>query len=206
MELLQILNNPDVANGFSLSGRLSDKFFIRLFIDLVSVFILIRFIYYRTYRNKEFFFSYFIFNIIIFFITFLLNKVEMSLGAAFGLFAVFSMLRYRTEGISMKDMTYLFLVIAIGLITAVAPGEWLEILLLNLFLLVFTFLLESNILMRKESSKIIQYDNIDMILPERREELIKDLEKRTGIKINRISIHKTDFLRDSALIQLYYYD
>jgi hypothetical protein len=206
MELLQIVNDTESTTGLILSGRLSDRFFIRLAIDIVSVFILIRFIYFRAYRNKEFFFSYFIFNIIIFFITFLLNKVELSLGAAFGLFAVFSMLRYRTEGISMKDMTYLFLVIAIGLITAVAPGTWLEILLLNLFLLVFTFLLESNILMRKESSKIIQYDNIDMIQPDRREELIRDLEKRTGIKINRISIHKTDFLRDSATIQLYYYD
>lgn len=206
MELLQIFNEVEPASGLALTGRLSDKFFIRLLIDLFSVFILIRFIYYRTYRNKEFFFSYFIFNIIIFFITFLLNKVEMSLGAAFGLFAVFSMLRYRTEGISMKDMTYLFLVIAVGLITAVAPGGWVEILSLNIFLLVFTYLLESNILMKKESSKIIQYDNIDMILPEKREELIKDLERRTGIKINRITIHKTDFLRDSATIQLYYYD
>lgn len=206
MVLLQIFNGSEPATGVALSGQLSDKFFIRLLIDLLSVFILIRFIYYRTYRNKEFFFSYFIFNIIIFFITFLLNKVEMSLGAAFGLFAVFSMLRYRTEGISMKDMTYLFLVIAVGLITAVAPGSWLEILALNVFLLIFTFLLESNILMKKESSKIIQYDNIDMIHPDKRGELIKDLEKRTGIKINRISIQKTDFLRDSATIQLYYYD
>ena len=206
MVLLQIFNETGTATGTALSGRLSDVFFIRLLIDLLSVFILIRFIYYRTYRNKEFFFSYFIFNIIIFFITFLLNKVELSLGAAFGLFAVFSMLRYRTEGISMKDMTYLFLVIAVGLITAVAPGGWLEILALNLFLLVFTYLLESNILMKKESSKVIQYDNIDMIHPEKREDLIRDLEKRTGIKINRISILKTDFLRDSATIQLYYYD
>lgn len=206
MELLQIFNETGAVSGSALTGRLSDIFFIRLLIDLLSVFILIRFIYYRTYRNKEFFFSYFIFNIIIFFITFLLNKVEMSLGAAFGLFAVFSMLRYRTEGISMKDMTYLFLVIAVGLITAVAPGGWLEILALNIFLLIFTYLLESNILMKKESSKIIQYDNIDMIHPDKRGELIKDLEKRTGIKINRITIHKTDFLRDSATIQLYYYD
>lgn len=206
MLLLQALNEEAVGTAFNLFDKLSPKFFIRLGIDLISVVILIRFIYYPIYKNREFFFTFFIFNLIIFLITFLLNKVEMSMGAAFGLFAVFSMLRYRTEGISMKDMTYLFLVIAMGLITAVSKGSWDELFLLNLIIIVITYLLESNLLLKKEFSKIIQYENIEMIKPEFRTELISDLETRTGIKINRISISKVDFLKDTAVIRIYYYE
>jgi hypothetical protein len=206
MLLLQALNEETVGTAFNLFEKLSLKFFSRLVIDFVSVFILIRFIYYPIYKNREFFFTFFIFNLIIFLITFLLNKVEMSMGAAFGLFAVFSMLRYRTEGISMKDMTYLFLVIAMGLITAVSKGNWDELSLLNLIIIVFTYLLESNVLLKKEASKTIQYENIEMIKPEFKEQLIADLESRTGIKINRISINKVDFLKDTAVIRIYYYE
>jgi len=206
MWLLQIVNEETIRTSFQLFEKLNVKFWTRIAIDLVSVFILIRFIYYPIYKNREFFFTFFIFNLIIFLITFLLNKVEMSMGAAFGLFAVFSMLRYRTEGISMKDMTYLFLAIAMGLITAVSKGNWDELSLLNLIIIVFTYLLESNLLLKKEASKVIQYENIEMIKPEFHTALISDLESRTGIKINRIAINKVDFLRDTAVIRIYYYE
>jgi hypothetical protein len=106
----------------------------------------------------------------------------------------------------MKDMTYLFLVIAMGLITAVSKGNWDELSLLNLIIIVFTYLLESNVLLKKEASKTIQYENIEMIKPEFKEQLIADLESRTGIKINRISINKVDFLKDTAVIRIYYYE
>lgn len=207
MHLQFILNQAAVATAsFPLFEKLSEKFFIRLTVDFISVFILIRLIYFPIYKNREFFFTLFIFNLIIFLITFLLNKVEMSMGAAFGLFAVFSMLRYRTEGISMKDMTYLFLVIAMGLITAVSKGNWDELALLNSIILVITYLLESNLLMKKEMSKGILYENIEMIKPQHREELIKELSERTGLKINRIVIGKIDFLKDVASIRIYYYE
>src|ERR1700749_613426 len=124
MVLLQELNNSaeTIGTGFTLFEKLGEKFFIRLVIDFISVFILIRFIYFPVYKNRENFFTLFIFNLIIFLITFILNKSDMSMGAAFGLFAVFSMLKYRTEGITSKDMTYMFLVIAMGLITALSKG------------------------------------------------------------------------------------
>lgn len=206
MELLQIVNQETISTSFELFEKLNVKFWTRISIDIISVFVLIRFIYFPIYKNREFFFTFFIFNLIIFLITFLMNKVEMSMGAAFGLFAVFSMLRYRTEGISMKDMTYLFLVIAIGLISAVSKGNWDELSLLNFIIIAFTYLLESKLLLKKEAHKIIQYDNIEMIKPELQNELIADLESRTGLKINRISISKIDFLKDTALIRISYYE
>lgn len=180
-------------------------FFIHLAIDLVTLFILLRFIYYPNYRNREFFFTFSIFNITIFLITFQLNKVELSIGAAFGLFAVFSMLRYRTENISMKDMTYLFLFIAIGLITAIQKDSFEELLLINFIILVFTYTLESDFLLRKEYSKIINYEKIEMIRPERQPELIEDIKNRTGLNIQRISINEIDFLKDKAIVKIYYY-
>ncbi|MEO5572613.1 MAG: DUF4956 domain-containing protein [Bacteroidia bacterium] len=206
MILLQNLNNETISSGFELFDKLSPKFFLRLAIDILSVLVLIRFIYFPIYRSREYVFTFFIFNIIIFLVTYLLNKVEISMGAAFGLFAVFSMLRYRTEDISIKDMTYLFLVIAMGLICAVSKGNWDELTLLNIIILVITYLLESRVLMKKEVVKIVFYENIELIKPERQTELIADLEKRMGVKINHVSIGRLDFLRDSAQIHVYYYE
>jgi len=195
-----------LTSGLDLFNRLPLKFFIRLVINLISVFILIRFIYYPNYRTKEFFFTFFIFNLIIFLITYMMNKVEMSMGAAFGLFAVFSIMRYRSEDISIKDLTYLFLVIAIGLITAISKGGWDELSLINLIILVVTLLLETNLLMKRELGKSVMYENIEMIKPENHEKLLEDLRTRTGLNIHRFSITKVDFLRDMAIIRVYYYD
>ena len=126
------------------------------------------------------------------------------MGAAFGLFAVFSMLRYRTEDISMKNMTYLFLCIALGLINAVSKGDW-EPILICLIILLITFLLDSGIIFKKEYVKIIQYENIELILPENNSLLIEDLKKRTGLNIHRVEIGDINFLRDLTIIRVYYY-
>ena len=204
--LLQAMNEESINTTFELFNKLSPKFFLRIGIDFLSVLILIRFVYFPIYRSRENIFTFFIFNVIIFLITYLLNKVEMSMGAAFGLFAVFSMLRYRTENISTKDMTYMFLLIALGLLNAVSKGGWDELLLINIIIISVTYLLESNLLMKKETSKIVMYENIELIRPEKKDELIADLEKRMGVKINQITIDKIDFLRDSALVHVFYYE
>ncbi|HKR05722.1 MAG TPA: DUF4956 domain-containing protein [Bacteroidia bacterium] len=206
MLLLQSLTNETAGTAFELFEKLSPKFFLRLAVNILSVFVLIRFIYFPIYRSREYVFTFFIFNLIIFLITYLLNKVEISMGAAFGLFAVFSMLRYRTEDISIKDMTYLFLVIAMGLICAVSKGNWDELTLLNIIILAITYLLESRILMKKEVSKIVLYENIELIKPEKQAELVADLESRMGVKINHVTIGRLDFLRDSAQLHVYYYE
>jgi hypothetical protein len=205
MLLLQELLTPDSPATFEWFDKLSGKFFIRLGIDLISVLLLIRLIYYRIYRKADLFLTFFIFNLIIFLITFLLNKVQMSIGAAFGLFAVFSMLRYRTEDISAKDMTYLFVVIAMGLISAIVKGSWDELGLINGLILLCVQLLEGNWLIRREWVKTIQYDKIELILPSRRADLIADLEARTGLTIHRIEIRGIDFLKDTARIAIYFH-
>ncbi|MDZ7933581.1 MAG: DUF4956 domain-containing protein [Emticicia sp.] len=211
MNLLQQTLSPDTLQtvqsaSFELFDKLSSKFFIRLFIDLASVFVLIRLIFYKNYKKADQYLTFFAFNLVIFLITYLLNKVEMSMGAAFGLFAVFSMLRYRTESISTKDMTYLFLVIAIGLLSAISKGGWDELALLNGIILTLTFLLESNWLIKKEFTKNIVYDNINLITPEKRTELLTDLKKRTGFNVHRVEIQEIDFLKDATRMTIYFYE
>lgn len=212
MTLLQVVNDISVLTTTELQ-KVSFKIGWRLLIDVASVFVLIRLIYYPIYKHRDLFFTFFIFNLIIFLISFLLNKVEFSMGSAFGLFAVFSMLRYRTEDISIKDMTYLFLAIAIGLISAVTKVkdtddslEHLFLLGINAVILLITFLLESNILMKKETTKIILYENIELIKAGRSLELLEDLKERSGMNIHRYSIQKIDFLKDIAQIKVYYYE
>lgn len=193
------------ADTFEWFNKLPEKFFVRLLVDLLTVTILVRLIYYRLYRRTDLFLTFFGFNLVIFLITYLLNKVQMSMGAAFGLFAVFSMLRYRTEGLSAKDMTYLFIVISLGLISAIIKGSWDELGLVNGMIVLSVWLLEGNWLIKRELTKVVQYDKIDLILPERRVELIQDLRARTGLNIHRVEIQTMDFLRDSALIMIFYY-
>lgn len=185
--------------------RIDMSFFISIALNILALFVILRLIYLPNYGNKDFMFTFFLFNIVVFLLTYLLNHIKISMGAAFGLFAIFSMLRYRTEDISTKDMTYLFVVIAIGLIGAIKL-EYYEQAAIYGVIILSVYALDGNILMKREYSKIITYENIELIQPEKRAMLIADLKSRTGLNIHRISITKIDFLQDAAVIRVYYYE
>jgi hypothetical protein len=213
MLLLQITEEAVLKTDLDALFKMLHKFGWRYLINFISVLVLIRGVYYTKYKRSDLFFTYFIFNLIIFLICFLLNKVELSMGAAFGLFAVFSMLRYRTEDISLKDMSYLFLVIAMGLVAAVVKikdasdtYEYLFLGLINSLILLLAFLLESSLLMKAEAAKIIHYENIELVHQSKEAELIADITLRTGIKVHRVQIQKIDFLKDEALMKVFYYE
>lgn len=129
----------------------------------------------------------------------------MTMGAAFGLFAVFSILRIRTEGINTKDMTYLFMAISIGLITAVGNGSMVQIGFINLIIILLAVLIDGSILIKKEAYQVIEYDNLELIKPDKRQELMADIEQRTGLKIHRIEFISIDLLKESALFNAFYY-
>ncbi|MES2567795.1 MAG: DUF4956 domain-containing protein [Bacteroidota bacterium] len=213
MTLLQIINDNVAIENVDAFTKISSKMLIRILVDLVTVFVLIRFIYFPIYKNKEFFFMFAIFNLIIFLVSFLLNKVDLSMGAAFGLFAVFSMLRYRTDNISIKDMTYLFLCIAVGLVSAVTKikgasdfEEYMFLGVVNFTILLVTYVLESKMISRKEQTNTIVYENIELIQSNRQDELLADIRLRTGINVHRVSVQKINFLKDSAQLKIYFYD
>lgn len=181
-------------------------FLIRFLLNSIVIFVLIRGVYFYNHKKSNYLFTFFSFNMIIFVISFLLNRVEMSMGAAFGLFAVFSMLRYRTESVDITEMTYLFLSIAIGLINAMISGPWYEILFINLLMLCSVIVIESKWVTNHESSKKVIYDRLDLLAKDDTSELLIDLSKRTGLTITKVEVESMDLLKDIASLVVYYKD
>jgi hypothetical protein len=184
--------------------EINEKFLISLGINLLNVALIILLIYYPNYRKLDYIFTFIIFNLIIFLLTFVLKYVKLSVGAAFGMFAVFSMLRYRTLGLSIRDLTYLFIFIAMGVISAIQL-EYYQLAVIHGVILGGTFLLDGRVILKNEQMKTIRYENIEMIKPENHTALIEDLKNRTGLNIHRIVIGRIDFLNDSARVTIYYY-
>lgn len=181
---------------------------LRFVLNMIMVILIVRVLYYSETRRKDYLFAYVLISMVIFLLCFLLENVKLQLGFAFGLFAIFGILRYRTFSIPIKEMTYLFLLIGISVINALANKKisWAELIFTNLVLAFIVFGLEKLWLLKHESSKQITYEKIELIRPEKRKELISDLETRTGLKINRVDVGKIDFLRDTARIIIYYYE
>lgn len=180
---------------------------IRFTFNLAVLIVIIRYLYYSVAKRKDYMFSHLMIGCIVFLLCFMLGNVKLQLGLALGLFAVFGIIRYRTDPIPIKEMTYLFIIIGISVINAMANKKisYAEILFTNLIIIGIVFGLEKIWLLRHESSKNVTYEKIELIKPEKRQLLLKDLEERTGIKINRIEIGRINFLRDSVRIRIYYY-
>jgi len=180
----------------------------RMAIDLLFAGIVIRLVYYRLYRNREYVFTYFLFNIITFTLSFLLRRVSIELGFALGLFAIFGILRYRTEPIRIRDLTYLFIVIGLGILNAVAnPAVSVaELLVVNSAIVALAAFLELKPSNRSQRSTPLFYDNVPLLRPETREELLADLSERTGLQVVRVDVQRIDMLRDAADITIYYID
>jgi DNA-directed RNA polymerase subunit F len=185
----------------------TDVLLIGFLVNLVVALVITRFIYYPKTKDKNNIFTFLSFNTIIFFTISILTSLEISIGVGFGLFALFSILRYRTDPIPIRDMTYLFIILALPVMNSVLfASDLFEIAAIaNAAIIAITFALENGLGFRYESSKKIKYEKIDLIKPEKSKELIKDLEERTGIKnILKYKIGDIDFLKDSAEITIYY--
>ncbi|RFC53393.1 DUF4956 domain-containing protein [Brumimicrobium aurantiacum] len=181
---------------------------IKFAINLIVAFIIIRKIYYPIHKRKDYLFTYFLFNILIFFVCILLNGVKLKLGFAFGLFAIFGILRYRTEQLPIKEMTYLFMIIAIAIVNSLSDDKvsLAELVLVNGTIVLATYLLEKVFLLKHESRKEIVYEKIENIKPENYGLLINDLKERTGLNIHRVQVGHIDFLKDTVRIIIFYYE
>ena len=180
---------------------------IRVFFNGLVVLFVVRGLYYRITPRKDYLFTFIMISQMIFFIVMLLENVNVNMGFALGLFAIFAMLRWRTRQIPTREMTYLFVVIGISTINGLANRRvsYAELLLTNMIVIGLVHVLEKVFLLKNELSKQVIYENVDLIKPERREELIQDLEERTGIKINRVEIGRIDYLRDTVRLRIFYY-
>lgn len=199
MTILNMLGiNLIQLEGFSM-------LLVRFGFNLVATSLLVL-LYSRISRRKEFYFSYFAISIAVFLLVFLLENIKLELGFALGLFAIFGIIRYRTDTIPPKEMTYLFVIIAVSVINALSKSYigFVELILVNLLLVSALWALEKVLMLRQEDSLLVIYENIENLHKNKEEELIKDLELRTGIIIKRYKIDKIDFLRDVAQIIIFF--
>lgn len=185
----------------------TEYFLLRLLINTVTMIVLIRFVYYTIYFKRDFYFTFFLINFIVFLLAYMLEKTKAfsSIGSAFGLLAAFSLLRFRTETITTKDMTYLFIIMTIGLINSIMKGSYIEIIGLNAIIIGAVFIVDGNKLMRNQKTKTIEYNSLEHIQPDQHNVLIEDLRKRTGLDIQKISIEDIDFGRNKVIIRIYFY-
>ncbi|MDE5889851.1 MAG: DUF4956 domain-containing protein [Bacteroidales bacterium] len=173
--------------------------------NLLVSWIMVHFFYYRKSGRKNYYFTFLMFSSAMFVVLFVMENIKMQIGFALGLFAIFGMIRYRTETVPVREMTYLFAIIALSIVNGLALNiSYSELALANLLVIALTWILESCRIATHTSTKLVTYDRIDLIVPEKREELKADLEKRIGVKIKAIEIGSVDFLRDSAFIKITY--
>jgi Domain of unknown function (DUF4956) len=209
MNLINLISPDKVSltgiELFDLSSFLN--LFLRFLLNLTVVMILVRWLYYSTTKRKDYLFTYILLSSLIFLLCYLLASVKLQMGFALGLFAVFGIMRYRTNSIPIKEMTYLFLTIGVSIINALADTNTsvTEVLFTNFVIIAITFGLEKIWLLKNEASKAIIYEKINLIKPENYQELLEDLKVRTGINnIKRVEIGQIDFLKDTCKLQIFY--
>ena len=176
-------------------------------VNLIALTILIRYLYYPKTKRKDYLFTYYLIGMITFFLCFGLKKLDIDTGMGLGLFAIFGIIRYRTDAIEIKEMTYLFLIIGVSVVNALASNQISisEMLIINTATILLTYGLENLWLVKHETRKTINYERIDLIVPEKHDEMLADLVARTGIQINRFEIGKIDFLNDTAQVRIFYF-
>lgn len=184
------------------------EFAIRFFFNTLVIFILVRVFYYPRTRRRDYMFTFLMIGTIIFLLCYMLGNVKLQIGMALGLFAIFGILRYRTVQISIKEMTYLFVVIGVSVINALTNKKvtYAELLFANVIALGITWIMEIALYRKPMQIQSIVYDRIELIHEGRRAELIADLEARLGFKVRKVEIERISFLRDTAKIRVYYFE
>ncbi|MGB0427585.1 MAG: DUF4956 domain-containing protein [Flavobacteriales bacterium] len=184
------------------------KLIFRFFINLTFTTLIIQYLYFRTSKLRDYLFTFYMISIIVFLLCFTLKKYELDIGMALGLFAIFGIIRYRTDPIPIKEMTYLFVVIGVSVINALANKRmsYAEIFMANIAVTASIALLEFYWLAKRYTEKNIVYENIELIKPEHYDKLKSDLEHRTGLSIEKVLVKNIDFLKDTANLTIYYYE
>jgi len=195
---------------------------IRFFLNLAVCWVIVQFFYYKKSRRRDYYFTFMVFSTAMLMLLYIMGNVEVGVGLTLGLFAIFGIIRYRTETVPIREMTYLFVIIALAAMNGLAPiekvvgaagpnphyaldwGATVVTVISNLLVVGLIWVLESEKLLKHTSTKLVLYDRIELIVPERRAELIADLEKRVGVKIDNLEVGHVDFLRDAAFIKIFY--
>ena len=218
----QFLDVPSITDAMMTTSQSLTELAIRFLLNLVVCWILVQFFYYRKSRRRDYYFTFMVFSTAMLMLLYIMGNVEVGVGLTLGLFAIFGVIRYRTETVPIREMTYLFVIIALAAVNGLAPiykvagalsdtphyalnwGAVGVTAVANLLVVGLVWVLENGKLLKHTSTKLVLYDRIDLIVPERREELIADLEKRIGVHVDNLEVGHVDFLRDAAYIKIYY--
>ena len=217
-----IIDVQTITDAMMTTGQSLTDLAVRFFINLLVCWSLVQFFYYRKSRRRDYYFTFMVFSTAMLMLLYIMGNVEAGVGLTLGLFAIFGVIRYRTETVPIREMTYLFVIIALAAVNGLAPvyklvgatsahphyalsGGTVGIMVLsNALVIALVWVLESGKMLKHTSAKLVLYDRIDLIVPERREELIADLEKRIGLKVESVEVGHVDFLKDAAFIKVYY--
>jgi hypothetical protein len=204
MDMDVVLNDALMTSMWADWGALSELL-IRFVLNTAVIALIVRVFYYPKSKRRDYFFTFILISISVFLLIFLMGGVKLKIGFALGLFAIFGIIRYRTESVPIREMTYLFLIIAVSAINGLATSiSYVELLATNLLFIISIWALESNRWVKHVASKLVLYDNIRLITPDHEEELIEDLKKRTGLNILRVEVGAIDFSKDTAMVKVYY--
>lgn len=217
-----VIDVQTITDAMMTTSQSLSELAIRFLLNLAVCWIIVQFFYYRKSRRRDYYFTFMVFSSAMLLLLYMMGNAAVGVGLTLGLFAIFGVIRYRTETVPIREMTYLFAIIAIAAVNGLAPlyhlvgaagdsphyalslGSLCVLVLSNFLMVGLILILESERWLKRTSTKIILYDRIDLIVPEKRRELIADLEKRVGVKVNSVEIGHVDFLRDAAFIKIYY--
>lgn len=205
--LLESISHIAIAGIQLIDPEALAEMLVRFAFNFLFVLIIVRFFYYPRSKRRDYFFAFIMLSASIFMMIYFMDGSKMKVGAALGLFAVFGIIRYRTEAVPIREMTYLFFIVALAVVNGMSARLSIaELLIANLIFILVAKFTESSRFIKRMACKYVRYDNINLITPEKREDMIEDLKKRTGLNIIKVEIGSIDFMRDTALIKIYYED
>ena len=217
-----VLDVQTITDAMMTTAQSLTELAIRFFLNLTVCWILVHFFYYRKSGRRDYYFTFMVFSSAMLLLLFMMGNAEVGVGLTLGLFAIFGVIRYRTETVPIREMTYLFIIIAIAAVNGLSPlykvvdatgdnphyalslGSLGVLVASNLLAVGLVCILESSRALKQSATRLVLYDRIELIVPERRAELVADLEKRIGVKVDNLEIGHVDFLRDAAFIKVYY--
>ena len=216
-----LLDVQTITDAMMTTAQKISELGIRFAMNLLVCWLLVHFFYYRKSRRRDYYFTFMLFSSAMLTLLYIMGNVEVGVGLTLGLFAIFGVIRYRTETVPIREMTYLFVIIALAAVNGLAPlyqvvdlttsphyelswGNVGVMGLVNALVVLLVLVLESGLLLKRTTCKLVQYDRIELIVPEKRSELISDLEQRLGVKVDGVEIGYVDFLKDSAMIKVHY--
>lgn len=217
-----VLDVQSIADAAMSTGQSLAELAIRFGLNILVCWIIVQFFYFTKSRRRDYYFTFMVFSSAMLLLLYMMGNVEVGVGLTLGLFAIFGVIRYRTETVPIREMTYLFAIIAISAVNGLAPvfklagavstsphyelaqGGLAVLVIANLLMIILIWVLEDTRVLKAEATRLILYDKIELIVPDRRTELTADIEKRLGIKVDKLEVGYTDFLKDAAYIKVYY--